>query len=407
MKLLIIFPADLFGVKIGGAESFLKGFITHMPAEIELEFVGVTANPATPLHCWLPARLGQKEFKSYALFCEKHENRKSWVPLALRFTLALALRGLDTSGRVIMFNRIEPALLFCNRSEPKFLIVHNDIEKQLAHKGSEVFWRYMPWLYFMLERHIFSFLDTVYAVSQQSLLFYRKAYPSEQDKFSFLPTMVDTAVFVPSLLSKEALRQDLGLPNRMPHEKWIIFVGRLQEQKAPVRLLHAFAELLKSEANVRLLVVGEGNMQSVMASLADILAISAKIVFIQGRPQQELLRFYQAADVLVLTSNFEGMPMCVLEALACGLPVVTTDVGEVRRVVLKGSSGEVVTSCEPTDIAQALVTVLRQPQVYNRENCVRSVDDYTPLKVLASVYSAIMALSQREARSHKRCCKRS
>jgi len=90
--------------------------------------------------------------------------------------------------------------------------------------------------------------------------------------------------------------------------------------------------------------------------------------------------------------NFEGMPMCVLEALACGLPVVSTDVGEVKRVVKNGYSGEVVEDFSPKSIAQALKKVLENYPNYSKENCINSVSEYTPQKVLAPLYQKIEEL---------------
>ena len=74
------------------------------------------------------------------------------------------------------------------------------------------------------------------------------------------------------------------------------------------------------------------------------------------------------------------------------MPVVTTDVGEVKRVVKNGYSGEVVKSFEPSAIAQALIKVLDNPNVYTPKNCNESVSEFTPQKVLEPVYDNIRKL---------------
>ena len=74
----------------------------------------------------------------YPLFVEKNENQRSRIPLSLRFTFALKFTRFNYSGKVLIFNRIEPSLFFKNINCPMIAIIHNDIQKQLETKNSEV-----------------------------------------------------------------------------------------------------------------------------------------------------------------------------------------------------------------------------------------------------------------------------
>lgn len=394
MDLTIIYPTDPLGSKVGGAETFLKNFIKYAPMDITLRFIGITSASGCPFRRWVDVKLGGKKFQFFPVLFEKDENRKTIIPLAFRFTAALRACKTDYSGRVLFFNRLEPAIFFKNVSSPKFLVVHSDIERQIKYKGSEVFWCRMPWLYFMLERHIFGFMDQIYTVSQNSLAFYRKEYPRLEDRISFLPTGVDDSVFKPAVLPKVAIRAALGFADEERQGKWALFAGRLQEAKAPLRLVDTFKLYTQDDPNAKLIMIGEGNMQSKVEEYVNRLGLCRQVIFLKGMPQEELVKFYQVVDVFLLTSNYEGMPMCVLESLGCGVPVVTTDVGEVRRVVKNEFSGEVVESFDPRDIAQAVKKVLDNPQVYTSENCTKSVEDYTPQKILTPVYDKIRELYQ-------------
>jgi len=86
------------------------------------------------------------------------------------------------------------------------------------------------------------------------------------------------------------------------------------------------------------------------------------------------------------------MPMCVLEALGCGLPVVSTNVGEVKKVVENDFSGEVVESVSPRIISQSIEKVLSTPNKYSKNNCIMSISQYTPQKVLKPLYETIRRL---------------
>lgn len=392
MKLLIFYPCDLLSHKVGGPETFLKGLIKYAPPDIEIEFVGTTAEPAArPAGEWQDAALGQKSFRFFPVFAEKDENRRAPIPVSFRFTLALLGSKLKTDGKVLFFNRLEPAMLFGNHPA-KVVVIHNDIENQIKQRGSEVFWSKIPWAYFWFEKKVLRKMSWVYAVSQGTVNFYRKIYPALKERVEFLPTWVDTGLFGPTAEPKEVVRKSLGRAAPSPNGKWVLFVGRFQEQKAPLRLVEAFTLYAQGDPDAKLLMIGEGNMKAQVEEYVLRAGLRQRVFFLGGMPQEKLVKYYQAADVLLLTSNFEGMPMCVLEALGCGLPVVSTDVGEVRSMVKNGFSGEVVLGMAPADIAKALKKVLDAPQVYTRENCLFSVKQFTPEIVMGTVYAKIKAL---------------
>jgi len=170
-----------------------------------------------------------------------------------------------------------------------------------------------------------------------------------------------------------------------PGDKLILFVGRLEGQKDPLLLIDSFHHLHRLEERIRLLVVGTGLLSEKVRRRVEEYGLSDRVKFISPLPQLRLAHLMRISHVLLLTSAFEGMPRSVLEALACGLPVVTTDVGEVRRVVRDGFSGLVCRDRSPEAIARALSDVLRGG--IRAEDCVSSIRDYEARKVLEGVYN--------------------
>ena len=398
IKISIIFPSDPLGAKVGGAEMFINDVVKFAPPDFEIEFIGVTSDKRErPVKKWTKLKTGKKEFNFYPVYFEKEENRKGLIPLSLRFSLALSRSCPNFQGKVLFFNRIEPALFLNNIKVPKVGVIHNDICKQILRKNSEVLWSKFSWLYFKVEDLIFKSLDHVYSVSKSTVEFYRARYSGQKEKFSFLPTWADTDIFSPRPEPKKTLRQTAYFKEKnLPIDKnWILFVGRLQEQKAPIRLIDAFFEYYKENRDSCLIVAGAGNLMSAVESHIRKLGLKNNIFLLGQIARENLVNFYRAADSLLLTSNFEGMPLCVIEALRCGLPVVTTNVGEVKQVVRNGFSGEVIESFEPNDIAKGLGKVISNPSVYATENCLNCVISYTPEKVLTPVYEMIRALNRR------------
>ena len=127
----------------------------------------------------------------------------------------------------------------------------------------------------------------------------------------------------------------------------VLYVGRLSPQKAVPRLVEALVEMKQP---VQAVIVGDGDQRPMIESL--LRQHSLTNVHLAGvRRGVELVEFYHWADVLVLPSEREGMPLVVLEAMACGLPVVATDVVGNRELV---ADVGVLVEPDPTSIALAL-----------------------------------------------------
>ncbi len=96
----------------------------------------------------------------------------------------------------------------------------------------------------------------------------------------------------------------------------------------------------------------------------------------------------RGSDLLVLSSDYEGMPRCVVEALGCGIPVATTDVGEVKKVVKSGVNGNIAHDFSDEAFIACLEDVIEKVDAYRGQACVDAVEDYTPAKVLAPVFDS-------------------
>jgi len=123
----------------------------------------------------------------------------------------------------------------------------------------------------------------------------------------------------------------------VPHEGCVLVsVGRLQARKRHDLVLRALARV----PEVRLVLVGEGEERTRLERLAERLGIRGRVAFAGwvGDARTEL----RGADVFVLASDLEGLPLSVLEAMLARLPVVATDVGSVREAVVDGETGIVV-----------------------------------------------------------------
>ncbi|MDE2342059.1 MAG: glycosyltransferase family 4 protein [Betaproteobacteria bacterium] len=160
---------------------------------------------------------------------------------------------------------------------------------------------------------------------------------------------VDTALFSPGSCEQACAR--LG---RLPAKPLILFVGNLKASKGCMDLLGAFPELLKSHPNARLVYIGSGPCRSDLLRRADALGCTSQLELLGAIAHTELADWFRAADVLCLPSYNEGVPNVVLEAMACGTPVVATHVGGIPEIV-PDFAGLLVPAADHAALADALI----------------------------------------------------
>ena len=166
---------------------------------------------------------------------------------------------------------------------------------------------------------------------------------------------VDLTLFSPAAVKPE-LPFLLGR-----NEKLILSVGNLVELKGH----HLVIEALSLLDNVKLIIIGEGEEKIHLQKLVSALGLAHRVFFTGNLKHTELPGYYAIADVLVLASSREGMPNVLLESLACGTPVVATDVGGSAEVISHNDIGELVTERKVSSIVEALK--VRFEKTYNPE----------------------------------------
>lgn len=127
-----------------------------------------------------------------------------------------------------------------------------------------------------------------------------------------------------------------------PRSRRVLFVGNLVDIKGPGRAVGAFAQVARGDAGVGLDVVGDGPLRKTLRASVAALGLAERVVFHGRKSPPEVADLMKKAACLILSSHSEGMPNVVLEALACGTPVVATDVGEVPYLVSDMKTGLVV-----------------------------------------------------------------
>lgn len=158
-------------------------------------------------------------------------------------------------------------------------------------------------------------------------------------------------------------------PGREPHDPpLLVSVGRLVEKKGFDDLLRAIALLVAAGTRLRCEIYGDGPSADALEALRDRLGLREVVALRGARTQAELLQVYQDADLFALTPRVtedgdrDGVPNVLLEAMACGLPVVSTPVGGVMEVVTDGRDGLLAPAGDCEAIAARLGELIADPE---------------------------------------------
>lgn len=169
------------------------------------------------------------------------------------------------------------------------------------------------------------------------------------DKIRVHYTGLDQGRFLP--LDRAAEKARLGLVGPL-----ILCVGALVPRKNQRLLIEALPAL----ANASLVLAGTGESEAALRGLAKQLGVSERVRFMGAVPHDDLPALFAAADIMALVSSSEGLANAWVEALACGTPIVASDVGGIRELMKNDAAGRIVAK-DPQDIADAVRSILDNP----------------------------------------------
>jgi glycosyltransferase involved in cell wall biosynthesis len=196
-----------------------------------------------------------------------------------------------------------------------------------------------------------SLCDLTTQVSQAGLERYVRMGAVPRHKIRYIPNGVDTERFKPNLEDRLKFRKELGVDGFV----WLA-VGRFDPPKDYPTMLQAFARVVHKHSNTILLIAGDGPLRKNMENLARELGIEKRTKFLGIR--RDIPQLMNAADAYVMSSSWEGMPNVLLEASATGLPIVATDVGGNREIVLDGVTGFLVPPRNPEALARTMLRIM-------------------------------------------------
>lgn len=265
-----------------------------------------------------------------------HFQRLLWSQLVLP-------KRLSRDGAKILFSPIPEGPIAC--PVPTVLVVHDLIPLKFPH-DYPLQWQYFQWFVTPLLRRA----KKIIAVSEQTKVDIIEAFGISACQIHVIPGGCAHDVFHVGINS-DSIKRKYQL------ESYCLYVGNFHPHKNLLRLIQAFHSLAKNREH-QLVIVGKKDPRyfPALQSMVERLGLKSKVVFLGYVPQDDLPGLYAGAEVFILPSLYEGFGLPLLEAMACGVPVIAAKIGAMKEIV--DTSGMLVDPTEPQEIADAIHKVL-------------------------------------------------
>jgi len=218
----------------------------------------------------------------------------------------------------------------------RVLTLHGFYSEQIGMLYGDFLRNIVSWF----EKRILNWPDEITVVSKRDV----EKYSSLGFKTTYIPNAIDLA--------------DIPNESKKISEIQITYVGRLSREKGVEYLIKA-AEKIKNK-QAKILIIGDGPEMPYLKSLAE---KNRNIIFMGRLPREEALKYIKGSDTLVVPSLIEGINTAILEAMACGVPVIATNVGGNTEIITHMHNGILIHPKSPDQIAEAINLILSDESI--------------------------------------------
>lgn len=245
------------------------------------------------------------------------------------------------------------------------------------------------------ERQVLRRANRIVVATLAELTQLRFLYRADVNKMTVIPPGVDTGHFYP--IPADEAKQFIGLK---PENRMILFVGRIEPLKGVDTLIQAMSYLDPShngkDRPVHLAIIGgepDANPKEMseemtrLQKMCDELCMGSMVVFLGKRAQDTLPYYYSSAEVLVMPSLYESFGMVALEAMACGIPVIASEVGGLGYLVQDGVTGFTIPDSDPDKLCERLSNLLGDAALRNEmgQRAAEYASEYSWEKIATSI----------------------
>jgi glycosyltransferase involved in cell wall biosynthesis len=375
-KIAVLSSTDYNSYPVGGMMSFIKDAAPEMAKRFDVDFWGVDAGAGVdsftsgghrfPVRFFGSVKIGRKIVPNMV--------RVTWQ--LRRNRRALLQEGYDG----IYIHGIPLNMALPCGSHKRINHVHglNNPFKALdghSSNGQRLLHRFYEWLRSTAVRKS----DLVLlAGDQQGRVPFQQAYPTTA-RLVVLPNFCDTKTFGMHVRPRDLYKEGFAATDSI-----ILYVGRLSKEKDPalaIRIVAALANQAGFKKHVHLVMIGGGALHNEVVHQVQALGIEPRVSLLGTQTRDTIAQWMRSADLLLLTSHFEGFPVVLAEAAQSGLPMVCPEITGVHDLVVPGETGFIVNSRDPEDFLVPIRKVLENRTAFGAR-ALKLADQYTPERVL-------------------------
>jgi N-acetylglucosaminyldiphosphoundecaprenol N-acetyl-beta-D-mannosaminyltransferase len=356
-RILLIENCDFSAYPPGGQLTFARNLIRAFGDRLAL--VGVATN-GEPVGVWIEREFEGRRIPFLAVGRADPRVSRPILPARLRFWLRLLRhrRRILASGARHAIALAPETLMAVHGWGLEVCYHFSGVENPLRH--SRYRWA-RPLARWFDARHLKLANQAAVLLAHADrqaieLLIARSRGRLDRNRLQWFPTCVDAELFRPR--DKHQARQALGLPD---DERLFVALGRLSRWKGWPLLLESLAHLRRRHPRATLAFVGDGEDRSALVSCVERLRLSGAVRLPGSQSREGVALWLNAADVAVFASQGEGWSNAMLEALASGKPIVTTQVSGAAELVRPGVNGFIVEQRDPRLFASAMEAALALP----------------------------------------------
>ena len=354
-KILYVEACDFRSFPLGGTLSFSKQFIKNVNYDMALVGLG---NSKENIGIWTDIELEGKKFKFYSIgTINQVKNSKLPKRIVTYLMLRKHVKTLSQNKHNILFTQTPQFVFLAHKlSYSRFSFCFAGLGNSVGLSRFKVL-RVFGGLYEkMLFNRLNKYCDLILAAADKSEIDKKERKYNLNKKIISFPTRFNNLIFFPE--EKLKSRKEFNLDS---DRKIIITTGRLAEIKGWKDLIDSFRIARLKEPKLVLFFIGEGEDRERIESYASD-EIQKRVIILLGRKSHsEISKYLNASDLFVMTSYVEGWPTSMVEALACGKNIVTSNIGGANDMVKEGKNGFIIKDRSPYNFSNAILKALDLP----------------------------------------------
>lgn len=343
-KVFLIEGCNFIDYPRGGQLSYCRQLLDTFPNDY-FKLIGVSTNKNEKIGNWQRITIHSKTYDFFPLYYTENRISKGWLPERLRFLLSLIkYRGklFENLSSIHIFSHAPESILALNINNPKYIVLHfmhgvqNPLDMPRYKWGkiiSPLFWL----LYLKKLNNIEYILAAADKVNiekfQRENRFFKKI-------ISF-PTRYDDAIFKPFNQQKSK-------------KATFVYCGRINLVKGWKLLINSFIYYLKYFGNAHLIIVGDGEDKIKLDKIIYKNNLSQNVTITGFIEKDEIVVWLNKAHVFLMPSYREGWSTSMIEALGCGLPIVSTNISAATNMIIENENGYILKSRNSKEFALAM-----------------------------------------------------